>query len=255
MATKLRVLFFDIETAPALVYAWRANQDYIPAEMVVRDTSMLMWAAKWRGEPKMFSDRVTEVEAVGGNDLALVSSLAKLVREADIVVGHNVEQFDIPMLNNRVMLLGEEPLGPVKMIDTLRLARKNFRLMHNKLDYLAKQLGLGGKLKTDFELWRSIIEDGNETSIKRMLRYNKRDVVLLEQVFEKMLPYVNGIPRLVDPEVDGEFGCPYCPSLSLQKRGIKRTNGLNYQQWQCNKCLRYSRTRVNMGKKLGLMTV
>lgn len=252
MATKLKVLLYDLETAPAEAYVWRATQDYIPPDMLIRDTSLLTWSAKWWGSKNVVS-RATD-EWWPRNDRETVESLAALIREADVIVAHNIEQFDLPMLNNRLLLLGQEPLPPVKVIDTYKLARKHFRLFSNKLDYLADTLGYGRKIKTDFDLWRNYLA-GDPQARKRMVRYNKRDVILLEKVFNQLLPYVQGIPRLVDATYEGEMVCPYCGSADFQKRGIRRTQGLNYQRAQCNECLKYFRFRSYIKPKLGTMSI
>ena len=145
------------------------------------------------------------------------------------------------MLNNRLLLLDLEPIGPVKVIDTLTLAQRNFRLASNRLDYLARVLGLGSKIKTDFGLWRQCYL-GDETALARLARYNRRDVVLLSQVFERLLPYVNNLPRLV--ETDGEMACPYCGKSKLVARGYHRTQVSTFRKVQCVFCQRYSRYRL-----------
>ena len=242
MSTPLKILFFDIETAPLLAHMWRPWDNYTPNTMLVKDSFMLCWAAKWRGGKKVMSSRVTGHEAKEQDDSRIVAELADLVREADIVVAHNVNRFDVPMLNNRLLVMGLEPLGNVRTIDTLKMAKKDFRLAYNKLDYLAEVLGFGKKIKTDFDLWKDCYH-GEHKALTQMLRYNKHDVVLLEKVFEKLLPYSNGVGRLVDAGRPEEHACPSCGSDSLMKRGKYRTNASTFQRYLCNDCLKYSRSR------------
>lgn len=239
----LRTLVWDIETAPMLAYIWQAKTEYVPAGAITHEVFMLGWAAKWEGESKVHSDILSPEEAVAQDDSRLVTGLADLVREADVVVAHNGDRFDIPMLNNRLLLQGLEPLGPVKTIDTCTMARKSFRLASNKLDYLAQQLGLGSKLPTSFDLWKQCYV-GDEKALARMHRYNRKDVRLLEDVYQRLQPYVKGLPRLVDADHRDQRVCPSCGKDALQKRGFHRTNASSFQRYHCQECGRWSRARA-----------
>lgn len=240
MAKQLRVLFFDVETAPLLAYVWQAKVEYVNYGMLEVDSFFLSWSAKWRGESKVLSDVLTSEEAMLQDDSRIVQSLADLVREADIIVAHNGDAFDIPKLNARLVLLQQEPLGPKQSIDTKTLSSRAFRLAYNKLDYLAEKLLGEGKIETDFDLWRDCYY-GDEKALKQMLKYNKKDVILLERIFEKLLPYVKNLPRLVEPETKDEVACPFCGANHYQARGYKRTSAASYRQFHCLECKRYFR--------------
>jgi DNA polymerase elongation subunit (family B) len=240
--TKLKVLLLDIETAPLLAFIWRPSDDYVTHDRLEHDSFMLCWSAKWHGQKPMFTGVLDTFEAIDQDDARIVEELADLIREADIIVGHNLNFFDLPMLNNRLLILGLEPVGVIRTIDTCKLAKQNFRLSYNKLDHLGEILGLGRKIKTDFDLWRSCYH-GSEKALNKMLKYNIQDVLLLEGVYDKLLPYVNGTPRQADPEFDGQTACPHCGSIDIMKRGTYRTNVSSFQQWQCRSCTKYSRSR------------
>lgn len=236
----LRTLIFDLETAPMLAYIWRPDDSYIPHERSEHDSFLLCWGAKWRDKPQVQSAVLTPKEARNQDDTRIVTQLADLIRQADVIVAHNINRFDLPMLNNRLLLLGLEPIGPVTTLDTLTLARKSFRLLYNRLDYLGEVLGLGRKIKTDFDLWRKCYQ-GDSKALEEMRRYNKRDVVLLGQVLEKMLPYLNGVPRLMDGDgTDHNGGCPWC-GAEVVKAGFYRTGASTFQKVQCVKCHKFSR--------------
>lgn len=255
---KHRVLLFDIETAPLLAFIWHPADDYVPHDRLRQESFMLSWSAKWYDEETVLSDYLSPREVKKQDDSRLVHNLALLIRKADVVVAHNGAGFDIPMLNNRLLLLGLEPLPPVRVIDTMLLARKAFRLPYNKLDFLADKLLGEKKIKTDFDLWKRIYLDPHGkseyaeglTPMQYMAKYNKRDVVLLEGVFRALLPYVHNLPRLVDPEYNGEAVCPYCGSASRTKRGFHHTNASRYQRYQCNDCRRYHRDAKALPGKL-----
>ena len=243
-AGALSVLFFDIETAPLLAHVWRAYTEFVPSIMMVHDSFMLTWSAKWMGRDEMISASLTGQEARLQTDERIVVLLADLIREADVIVAHNVDGFDLPMFNSRLLMLGLEALGPTQTIDTLKLAKKNFRLSHNKLDYLAEQLGLGRKIKTDFDLWLDAYH-GDEDAIREMLTYNQHDVTLLEAVFHRITPYVSRLTRLFDPQGFKTTACGHCGHDSWQSRGYYRTQASTFRKIQCNNCGRYSRLRTS----------
>lgn len=243
MARKLRILYFDLETTPLIYYSWHSAPKYLPMDFLIEDSYILTWSAKWSGEKKVHSRRLTPEEAVAGQDLRIVSDLRDMIAEADIIVAHNIAKFDWPRINGRFVMNGLEPVQPPRTIDTLRLARKNFGFAYNKLDYLAQEFGFGNKIRTEFDWWKHA-KAGDEKYLKKMERYNRRDVVLLEQVFEHMKPHVRNLPRLVEADFEGEWVCPSCGSHDLIKRGFHRTNASTFQTWQCKECGRYSRERV-----------
>lgn len=246
----MKVLIYDLETAPLLGHFWRITQDYISPEGIRHDTFLLSWSAKWRGERRVYSQVLESDEAVAQNDSRIVEGIAEMVRDADYIVAHNIDKFDFKMLNARLFQLRLEPLGPVQTIDTKRLARRDLGMASTSLDYLAEFLGHGRKMKMTFDDWQRAY-NGDPKALRKMDRYCRRDTVLLGQVLEDMIPYVRNLPRLV--EGNGAFVCAYCGSPDLIRRGMKHTGAGSYQQWQCKACSRYSREPTAIkAKKPGL---
>lgn len=249
--TALKILFYDLETAPLLAHIWTPRDEYVTMDRLIHDSFLLTWSAKWRGEKPIHSGVLTGLEAQQQDDKRIVTELAELIREADFIVAHNANRFDVPMLNNRLLALNLEPMGPKQTIDTLLWAKRSFRLAYNKLDYLGEFLGLGRKIKTDFDLWKSCYH-GDEKALAQMAKYNKQDVVLLEKVFDALLPYVKNLPRLVEPTDGKQFACPTCGSAKLQRRGYCRTNASTFQRYQCTKCTRYCKERASIKTRLAV---
>lgn len=237
-----KVLFLDIETAPLLAHIWHPRQEFTGREMLIESESFLLtWAARFRGQKKIRSMRLTKEEALEQDDSRVVAGLADLVRQADVVVAHNGDRFDIRHLNARLLLNDLEPLGPVESIDTLKWSQRTFKLSFHRLDYLGEVLGVGRKVKhPGFSMWRRAYQ-GDVESLKTMERYNRGDIELLEAVFEKLLPYAKGAPRL--HLADG-FACSYCGSENIQRRGYHTTAVHTYARYRCHECQRYSRARL-----------
>lgn len=249
---QLTILVFDIETLPGEAYVFSPKTRFIAHSMMKRQPIMHQFSAAWLHGGGVIASSLTPKEVQARDDSRVVSEAAELLREADIVLAHNGDNFDIPWIRGRLWVNDLEPLGPVASIDTKRLSAKDFAMMHNNLDSLIQQKLGRNKIKTDFSWWRNIVETADagdfeacQKHLNKMLRYCKKDTRDLRDLFQTMIPHVHRLPRLVD--TTDSFICPYCGSSDLQMRGKKRTKAYTYQQYQCNNCKRYPSDRSHDG--------
>jgi DNA polymerase III epsilon subunit-like protein len=250
----LRVLFFDIETAPLLSYHWRVWKENIAPSQIERHSFMLSWAGRWVHQQAPTSAALTPAEAKSQDDGRIVASLADQIRKADVVVAHNLDGFDLPVLNTRLLDLRLPPLPTVTTIDTLKVAKRNFRQVFNRLSYLAEFLGIESKHEMSFEDWRQACA-GNQKALSKMRAYGRQDVVVLEQVYREMAPYSKGLPRMVDASHEMQRVCPHCgaPFEALKPAGFYRTKASNFPKFRCDECGKEARSRsASRGKKLAL---
>jgi len=238
----MRILLLDIETSPNLAYCWGIwEQNINPAHMVNSSTT-LCWAAKWLGDREVMFDSVYQ-----STEKQMLRRIHKLLDEADVVVHYNGKKFDVPTLNKEFLLNKMGPPSPYKQIDMLQVARGAFRFQSNKLDYVAQQLGLGQKTTHEgFQLWVKCMER-DEAAWKRMEKYNKNDVVLLEDVYKTMLPWIKGHPN--HGTYDGGAKCTNCGGESLQRRGTATTAAGKYPRLQCTGCGSWSRGTTSLHAK------
>lgn len=116
---------------------------------VVSEGYTLCYSAKWLGKKNVLFDAMPfygEYKVGSENDFSVVKSLWDLLDKADIVIAHNCQDFDVPMMNSRFVFNDLRPPSPYKIVDTLKIARQNFRFPSNKLDDLGEYLGLGRKM-------------------------------------------------------------------------------------------------------------
>ena len=241
---RAKILILDIETAPMKAYIWRRWKENIGDSQVISRWFLLTWSAKWLFDDKVMSGKLTGKEARAQNDKRIVSELWSLLDEADIVVAHNGERFDIPQMNARFIVHGLRPTTPYQQIDTLRIARKQFDFDGNGLDNLANIFGITGKVQTSFELWERCV-DGKSKALKEMETYNKQDVLLLEEMYLKMRPWIKSHPNLglyVDAE---EPICSSCGSTNVEPKGDYVTTVGKYQTYVCDDCGAFSRERTS----------
>lgn len=223
-----KILFVDIESSPSLGYVWgKWQQNVIKFE---KEWDLLSFAFKWKGDRRTY--------AIGTNKFTeeqLVLRLWQLLDEADVVIAHNAIRFDIPMINSKFLEYGLTPPSPYKVVDTLRIAKRHFRLLSNKLDDLGTFLKVGNKVQHEgFELWLKCMR-GEASAWRKMLQYNKQDVVLLEKVYLRLLPWASNHPNMGDlSQQDGV--CPKCESPNLTKRGFMPTRSGQKQRYCCDDC-------------------
>ena len=238
----LRLLFFDIESAPMLTYLWDLKADYVSPEMIVEHPFLLTWAAKWADSDEIVGARLTGKEAKAQDDRRIVRKLVDMVRDADIICGHNVDRFDLPKLNGRVAAHDLDPVGNVRTLDTLKLSRQSFKIPSHRLGELARALGLEvAKTATTFDLWRRA-RAGEVPSLKEMDEYCRQDVVVLEAVLDRIRPHVKRLPRLVDAGQYGQRVCPACGSSGLVPDGVHRTDASTFARFRCERCGRRCRS-------------
>jgi DNA polymerase elongation subunit (family B) len=233
----MKILLLDIETSPNTAHVWGLWQQNIGLSALLESSYVLCWAAKWLGEREMFFDSVYQSEE---KDMLL--GIHKLLEEADAVVHYNGTKFDMPTLNKEFLIHEFDPPAPYNNIDLLRTVRNRFRFPSNKLDYVAQRLGLGKKKETNFKLWIDCMNK-DPRAWKKMELYNKQDVILLEKVYNKVLPWIKNHPnRNLYNEQSKSISCPSCGSTKLHKRGIARSIATTYQRYQCQDCGTWSRS-------------
>lgn len=230
-----KILVLDIETAPNRAYVWGKWKQNV--NNFISQWFMLTWSAKWLNDEKVYSDRVNSKEAKSEDDLRILKSISKLLNEADYVIAHNGVKFDFPRINSRLAVNNLLPVTPYMPIDTCRLARKHFGFLSNKLDDLLSTFGLEGKTSTGFELWERCI-NGDNKALKEMEEYNINDVVILEELYKKIRPYVKGLPSVSQSMTgrNGNIACTVCGSENVKFEGHYRTNQNIFRSYRCNDC-------------------
>lgn len=231
-----KIAIFDIETGPSLGYYWGKPWE-TNIVGVKSPWSMLCFSYKWFGEHKIYTHSLREYPHYQKdllNDHRLIKDLWQVFNEAEILIAHNGDRFDIRKTNAKFIEHGMKPPRDYKTIDTLKIARRYFQFDSNKLNDLAQFLKIGKKLPTTgFDLWRRCM-GGDEAAWNIMERYNRRDIRLLEDVYLKLRPYAASHPNL---ELYTESGCcPVCQSASLQGNGIRVTIGRKYRRYRCTNC-------------------
>ena len=246
MENTLKVLCLDIETFPCEVWSWGLGEQHIPLDFLKRDWTVCAWAAHWVGTPE---DQVIYMDNRGRRDIYddkhLVKELIKLMNQADVIIGQNVEHFDIRKLAARASFHKLPPFRPVKITDILREERRVFAFTSHKLAYKTemneKYRKLDHKDYPGFDLWKACMRDELK-AWKSMEIYCKHDVLSTEERYIDVSGWIR--THHLGP-IDGKMRCK-CGSQRLEKRGYAFTDTGKFQIYYCTECHKWPRSPINL---------
>lgn len=231
----MKILSVDIETRPNLAHVWRLWDENVGLDQLLEPVEMICFAAKWQHETKT---RFKSTHKDGRQ--AMVEAAWALLDEADVVVHYNGRTFDVPHLNREFITAGLNPPSPFKQLDLYWAVKKNFSFPSYKLAYVGPALGLGEKVDHEgHKLWVSCMA-GDAAAWKRMRAYNEQDVLLVERLYDRLLPWISNHPSY--GAMTGDDVCPNCGSDDLARDGFAYTKVGKFQQYRCRRCSKYSRS-------------
>jgi hypothetical protein len=216
---------------------------------------LLSYSGKWLFDSKVFGSVLTPDEAIHKDDLRITKEIWNYFNQADVIIAHNGNGFDIPKSQTRFLMHKLVPPSPFQTIDTLLIARKNFRLSSNKLDYIGQLMLNERKLHTEYSLWLRCLE-GDPQALSDMLTYNKQDVLLLEDIYVLLRPWIKSHPNMAIFMEAHEPSCPNCGSTDIKECGYYTTSVNRFLAFRCNSCGAVCRSRksdVPLKCKSGIM--
>lgn len=237
LITKRRRLYFDIETSPNVGLFWQAGyKQKIDYANIIKERAIICICYKWEDEKQVYSLQWDRKQ----NDKKMLESFIEIANQASEMVGHNGDKFDLAWIRTRCAFHQIEMFPTYVTIDTLKVSRQKFRFNSNRLNYIAQFLGIGQKIKTEFNLWKEICLNNSKTAMDKMVKYCKQDVILLEKVYKKLRVHMEPKTHygvLFDQDRDS---CPECGSDDLIKAGRRVTKtGLKKIQFKCKTCGTY----------------
>ena len=232
----MKTLFLDLETSPNLAYVWSLWDSRIGINQLVSTTEVICFGARWGNSKKVIFKSVHH-----DGKKAMLDEMHRLLDEADVVVGWNSATFDTKHMMREFVENGYLPPSPYKDLDLMRVVKSRFRFPSNKLDYVAQRLGLGKKNHHEgHTLWIKCMNN-DKAAWKVMEQYNIQDVVLLEKLYKKLLPWIKQPINLSLMKKDRNgFVCPTCSKSSLMSKGFRYTTTGAYQRYICKACGAYA---------------
>jgi hypothetical protein len=232
----MKKLLLDIETSPHVAYVWKLFDENIGIDQLIQPTRMICVA--W----KFYGDEGTQFAAEwDGGHKRMVKRVYEAMNKADAIVHFNGTTFDEGHLNREFLEYGYGPTSRNQTIDLMQTIKRRFRFASNKLAHITDELNIrDGKIKTDFTLWSRVL-DGEPEAREEMEQYNREDVELLVDLYDKILPWIERHPNVALYSGDFEARCTRCGGDELVKAGFRYTTAGKFQQYKCKACGSVSR--------------
>lgn len=236
--TKRKRLFFDIEVSANVGLFWQSGYKLnIGPENIIKERAIICICYKWEGTKEVMSLNWDAKQS----DKRMLQKFIEIANEADELIGHNGDRFDLAWIRTRCLFHGIDMFPKYCTIDTLKIARQKFKFNSNKLNYIADFLGIGEKIKTDFGLWKNIMLNKDAKAMTEMIKYCKKDVVLLENVYKELAKHTFARTHYGVIFGQDRGSCPECGSDSLKIHSRKvLASGLKKIQYQCTTCGKHS---------------
>ena len=245
----IKRLFFDIEKSHYLVRTFRVGKvRWINWQNIVEQSKIICISYKWQYEDKVHTLdwRMGEKE--------MLKAFIKIMGQASELVGHNIDNYDIKELRTRCISHGVLMFPNYRTLDTLKKSRAFFNFPSNKLDYISHHLNSGGKLEHEGEeLWFKV-EDGDEDALNRMIKYCEHDVIINEDAFFVLSPFINHNNNFAVLTGHDKWDCPECASEDVDMfRTYSTPIGIIRREMKCNNCKKQyrisNRTYMHMLEK------
>lgn len=186
-----KILIYDIETSYNIVKSWRVGYKLnIQPGDILHERAIICISYRWKGEEQVYNLSWDKNQC----DKFMLEQFIEVLNEADLIVAHNGDRFDLKWIKTRALYHKLPMLPTYKQFDTLKVAKSKFLFNSNRLDYIAKFLGAKGKIKTEMKLWDDIILHKCPIAMNTMLEYCDEDVRQLEEVYDLLAGWDN--PRL-----------------------------------------------------------
>lgn len=251
-----RILILDVERIDGITeqHYWDRGDlknRYVHYETVKREPRVTIVCAKWYDCP----DVIRLAEWDRGGRKTFLRKVHRLLSLADIVVGHNVDQADVPWLKGDLHIprIGHPhtpdlpPLPPFKTVDTLRVLRREFKsgAPFRGLDAFCQIVGIPSKTDHyDREAMERAVTGGSAEDRERLVAYCAGDVIATQWLYDWCRPHIKSHPALF---VDGKDRLTTCHRCGHDTEVIPRryvANVLSYTMRRCTECGGHSRISI-----------
>lgn len=230
----IKRLFFDIETSPMTVYTWRTGWKLnIGTDNIIEDWKIICISYKWEHEDKVKNLTWDKDQ----DDKQMLLDFIKIANKADELIAHNGDRFDIKKIRTRCIYHRIPMFPKYRTLDTLKKAKSGFNFNSNRLDYIAKFLGVGAKVEHEgFNMWVKCLQ-GDKQALKDMVYYCDGDIVVLEDVFFVLQNYILNNTHAGVNNGKLKASCPNCSSedVALLKNNFT-AKGTIKRQVECQPC-------------------
>lgn len=235
-----RVVHLDLETSPHELWAYGLFNQYFTIDQIKEPGKITSVAWMEEGGTCQALGWDWSTKTNKGSDERLLSRISDIINDADIIVGQNVEAFDLKWINWRLNFHGLPPLKTELMvIDTLKLSRKVFRPPSHKLDFRSHAYGYGGKISQTMKQIIAVAQ-GDEREQAERIRYNVKDVIDERKIMWREFNAYT-LPKKLERFLQDYIAedIPFCRNCAAKHRARYDVRAIIYRNkrgWACNNC-------------------
>ena len=242
----MKALHIDTETCLGTFCGFQIGSKVrISHEQILTSPQVMSVQYKWEGEKEAFYiewDKVGEqtVYDSGFDNSSMLKETSRLIKESDIVIGQNINAFDMKMLQDGLVNNSLPYFDYDVTLDILTMSRKVFRPLSQKLDARATKYGMKGKIKMELQDWKDVTFNGKPISAK-MGPYGVRDVNEAQKVFYREFNHYK-LPKNVERLVlsfltlDKKIYCKKCADSHQRRYDVKVKQRKDFKEVTCNRC-------------------
>jgi len=231
---QIKRLFCDIETSQYEVRTFRIGYNINLHYQNVRKLPKIICISwSWGPDGDVHNVRWDNDQC----DKQLLIDFINVLNEADEIVAHNGDRFDIKWIRTRAVFHRVPMRNSYKTLDTLKKAKSQFNFPNNKLDTIAQFLGVGAKVEHDgMKMWDAV-QDGDLHYLDEMVKYCDGDIVVLRDVYYTLEKYFK--PNTHAGVLGGnlKFSCSCCGSENIiLLKNLVTTLGTIKRLMECQDC-------------------
>jgi DNA polymerase elongation subunit (family B) len=250
LSKKAKVLVLDIENSQMIISKfptynlWDIN--HIDPKYIEHDWYLTCAAWLWVDAENGTYSRSYSVSTLDNpkaykknfrDDLVVVKKMHEVIQQADIIVGHNSNAFDLKKINQKIIDYKLPTIDYPPTVDTLLANRKYGKASSNSLAHLCRHYGIAQKMELPKGVMHAA-DMGCAKSMKKLVAYNKQDIVSTAQLYLRLLPYIKNHPdirrilNLVSTPKEGLSTpqCGTCGSHNVIKNGTRVTKIGTFQR-------------------------
>lgn len=156
---------------------------------------ILTYALKEFGGRRWYVGKVDPKDLRHGiEDKNLVKRLVLDLLQFDVIVGFFSSRCDLPWIRSRALHheITFPFYGSLRQIDLWDFCKHNLSFDHTSLGNVTKLLNIAGKNHPDLEEWMRFAIYGDRKALWKIFDHNKKDVLITEKLYAKLLPYMSG---------------------------------------------------------------
>lgn len=211
-----KIMVYDIETSRVTADLWWTGKQYVNYKQLSGEPKIISISWKWLGDDKVHALTWDKDHC----DKKMLEKFLPEYNKALMVIGQNNNMFDNKWIATRAAKHRLHINRFVKSFDIYRMAKSVFRLPSYSMDYMAHFFGLTPKQEHEGIIMWEKCEKGTPKEqkeyLKKMVEYNRADIVTTEELYLTLQPYFNNVTNLGTKMGEPKWVCPITGSRNVK---------------------------------------